>query len=111
MSKYIRIIYLYIVSFITLGMLVGGIISFVNSVTEYFYPTDYIFFREENVDKYDYKEYSLIDESETQIEKENARIRQIKEIATNTAIIVVAIPLYIYHWKKVQTERIEGGEE
>ena len=54
MAKYIRIIYLYVVSFISLGMLVAGIVATVSSITEYYFPTDYVFFREEQTSSYYY---------------------------------------------------------
>ena len=44
MGNNFRTMYLYIVSLITLGMIVGGIVSTVNNITSYFYPDSYIFF-------------------------------------------------------------------
>ena len=47
----IRTIYLYIVCFITLGMVVSGIASVVNNIASYYYPDSYIFY-ENKYDKY-----------------------------------------------------------
>lgn len=102
MAKYIRIIYLYVVSFISLGMLVAGIVATVSSITEYYFPTDYVFFREEQTSSY---YYSTDDASKGEIDKRNEQRKQIKEIATDVAIVALAIPLYTYHWKKIQKER------
>lgn len=102
MAKYIRIIYLYVVSFISLSMLVAGIVATVSSITEYYFPTNYVFFREEQTSSY---YYSTDDVSKSEIDKRNEQRKQIKEIATDVAIVVLAIPLYTYHWKKIQKER------
>lgn len=102
MAKYIRIIYLYIVSFISLSMLVGGIVATVSAITEYYFPTDYVFFKEEQTTFY---YYDSEDSIQNDIDKRNEQRKQIKEIATDVAIIALAVPLYTYHWKKIQKER------
>ena len=67
----IRTIYLYIVCFITLGMVVSGIASVVNNIASYYYPDSYVFFE----NKYD--DYS--EEEENEIEKENFKNERIKK--------------------------------
>lgn len=91
MSKYVRTIYLYIVSFITLCMLIVGIVGAVTSLVAYKYPTV----------RY-YSEYAYgTQKYETgyQEEFEMARRSSIKELFTFIATAVVAAPLFIYHWK------------
>ena len=53
MGNNFRTMYLYIVSLITLGMIVGGIVSTVNNITSYFYPDSYVFFEQESSNQYD----------------------------------------------------------
>ena len=46
MSNNFRIIYLYIVCFITLSMIVGGIVATVSNIVSYIYPDSYVFFKD-----------------------------------------------------------------
>ena len=57
MGNNFRTMYLYIVSLITLGMIVGGIVSTVNNITSYFYPDSYVFFEQESSNQYDIYDY------------------------------------------------------
>lgn len=93
MSKYVRTIYLYIVSFITLCMLIVGIVGTVTSLVAYKYPTvNY------------YSEYSYgTQKYETgyQEDLEMTKRSSMKEMFTFIATAVVATPLFIYHWKSI----------
>lgn len=74
-TKNIRIIYLYLVSFISLSMCVGGFISTIYNITVYF------------MNNQTYYSSSL------------------KDIFTSMAVILVAVPLYAYHWKNIEFEK------
>ncbi len=99
MSKNIRIIYLYLVSFIALGMIVIGFITTVNSVSSYFFPivNYYSYYGE---DSYNYDE-------EIAIRTRNAKKESIKNAISSFTVIAIGTPLFIYHWKKIQIERKE----
>lgn len=129
MSKNIRILYLYIVSFITLCMMVGSFVGIVNTTISYLYPTanyyggyypatttkDYvstdvntgsgvisgdtsIYDEQKAIDAY---KKGLADEELTQ------KRRSLKSIFGAIAVLVVATPLYIYHFGKIEKERKE----
>ena len=69
MGNNFRTMYLYIVSLITLGMIVGGIVSTVNNITSYFYPDSYVFFEQESSNQYDIYDYQ--DTRNNEIKREN----------------------------------------
>lgn len=99
MSKNIRIIYLYLVCLITLFMIIGGFVSTINSFAEYFFPTNY------------YGSYSYYYDAEEianeNIRKQNDKIDNLKSAVTSIALLVVAIPVFAYHWKKIEKDRKE----
>lgn len=99
MSKNIRIIYLYLVCLISLFMIIGGFVATVNSFAEYFFPTNY------------YSSYSYYDSSDDiarlKIQKENDKIANLKDAVTSIALLVVATPVFAYHWKKIEKDKKE----
>ena len=102
MTNNIRIIYLYIVSFITLSMIVGGIASVVNNITMYYYPNSYIFFNDSSDDYiYDYSEAN-----EKKIQRENYKREKIKNAIVSIAVVIIGGIMYKYHWNLIEKERI-----
>lgn len=99
MSKYVRTIYLYVVSFITLCMIVVGIVGTVNSITSYYFPTVYYYSNYE----YGTKEYNLGYNDELLSKKRSS----LKEMFTFIAVAVVGAPLFAYHWKSILKEEKE----
>ncbi len=97
MSKYIRIIYLYVICFITLLMIIAGFINTVNAVATYIFPSKYNYY----YDKYD----SDYGSQQIMIDEQNKRTRELKNIITSASILVVATPLFFYHWSKIENER------
>ena len=105
MGNNFRTIYLYIVSLITLGMIVGGIVSTVNNITSYFYPDSYIFFEQESSNEYDIYDYE--DKRNNEIKRENYKTEKIKNSVVSVAIIIVGVIMYKYHWNIIEKERIK----
>ena len=105
MGNNFRTMYLYIVSLITLGMIVGGIVSTVNNITSYFYPDSYIFFEQESSNEYDIYDYE--DKRNNEIKRENYKTEKIKNSVVSIAIIVVGVIMYKYHWNIIEKERIK----
>lgn len=111
-TKNIRILYLYIVSFLALMAIIYGIVNLVEKVTNYVYPVDYSY-NQSYVDGYTEKKYTIQDDNEytTQnnnditIQRNNVQVRTLREMFTSIAIILVAVPLYGYHWTMAQKER------
>ncbi len=105
MGNNFRTMYLYIVSLITLGMIVGGIVSTVNNITSYFYPDSYVFFEQESSNQYDIYDYQ--DTRNNEIKRENYKNEKIKNSVVSIAIIVVGVIMYKYHWNIIEKERIK----
>lgn len=105
MGNNFRTMYLYIVSLITLGMIVGGIVSTVNNITSYFYPDSYVFFEQESSNQYDIYDYE--DTRNNEIKRENYKNEKIKNSVVSVAIIVVGAIMYKYHWNIIEKERIK----
>jgi len=99
MAKNIRIIYLYIVSFIALVMIVMGFISTVNAIASYCYPVVYYYGNSYgDVDNYT---------EELAIRTRNEKRESLREGISYCAVTVVGTCLFTYHWKKIQNERKE----
>lgn len=92
MSKNIRTLYLYIVSFIALGMIVIGFVCTVNACASYFFPV---------VNYYDMSD----SQEEMLIRERNKKTESIKEAISSGTVVAIGIPLYLYHFGKVQKER------
>ena len=109
MANNFRIIYLYIVSLITLCMIIGGIVSTVNYITSYFFPDSYVFFEDDNDNYLSYNNSYNNDynsKKETLIRQENYKREKIKNAVVSVAVLVVGTILYKYHWKLIEKERI-----
>ena len=100
MAKNIRILYLYIVSFIAIAMVVVGFISTVNSIACYCYPVVYYYHSSYDNYNYDYAE-GLARETR------NEKRENLREGISYSAVTVVGTCLFAYHWKKIQNERKE----
>lgn len=112
----IRIIYLYLVCLITIFMAVGGFVTAVNHISQYFFPTSYsyynypVYYEDEDYNDEKFMEYDYkADQANQEIEKQNQKIRDLKASITSLALVAVSIPIFIYHWKKIELERKELG--
>ncbi len=107
MSK-LRNVYLYLVSFVSLMMILIGLIFTVQNITDVLYPTN------------NYYDVIPIDKSQGMTEEEkkyyeenrkrnelNQRTLSRKSVAKSTAVVLVALPTFIYHWRKIEKEKRE----
>lgn len=92
MSKNIRTLYLYIVSFIALGMIVVGVICTVRACASYFFPV---------VSYYDTSD----SKEEVLIRERNKKTESVKEAISSGTVVIIGIPLYLYHFGKAQKEK------
>ena len=108
MASNFRIFYLYIVSLITLFIMIGGIVSTVNNITSYFFPDSYVFFETGETDKveYDYG-YEYGSENNNEIRRQNYKNEKIKNAIVSLATIAVGGIMYKYHWNIIENERIK----
>jgi len=106
MKVNVRLIYLYLFSFIGLLVVVIGSVRMVDLGIKTFIFKD--------ADRYEYytapaiKGEEPIDEKiiRENSEREQTRSRQ-REFSNSIAMIVVGAPLYLYHWKTIQKENAD----
>ena len=111
MSK-LRSIYLYLVSFVTLMMILGGLIFTVQNVMDVIFPTNYYYEtypieKEGNLSVEEKEKY----EANREREEENRRTESKKNVAKSIAVVAVALPTFLYHWKKVEQEKMEKKDQ
>lgn len=107
----LRQIYLYLVSFVSLMILIVGLINTVQAFLDFFAPETYygpspsdVYFR--------YKSQTEIPqdviEKQIQWEKEQAKLNSYSTryhaLKRGVSNIAVALPIWLYHWRKIQTE-------
>ena len=99
----LRSIYLYLVCLVTLMMLIFGTAGLVRNVAEFLYPQP----RSEappvtavapTESGYDAEEWAAQQEVQRQWDRRSA----ILSLVGNAALVLVAGPLYRYHWRKVE---------
>ena len=102
----LRLLYLYLFSFVGLLIVVVGSIQMVNLGLKTFVFKD--------VDKYEiYPSYpvkggEIVESSEIILarqEREAVRQKQ-RELINSVSMIVVGLPLYLYHWKLIGREKV-----
>lgn len=100
----IRLIYLYLFSFVGLLTVVIGSVRMVDLGLKVFVFPD--------SDKYEYSIPAPIDGEKNQIdektiranaERDQKRNRE-RDLSNSLAMIAVGLPLYLYHWKTIQKE-------
>ncbi|WP_133250185.1 hypothetical protein [Ruminiclostridium sufflavum] len=114
MSK-LRNVYLYLVSFVALMMILIGLIFTVQNITDVLFPTNYYY---ENVspDKTSsmteeelrrYEEEKRINEQNQKMNYQNQLTDSKKSVAKSVAVVIVALPTFAYHWRKIEKEKKE----
>ncbi len=114
----IRNIYMYLISFVTLMMVLFGIISFLNNTARFFLETDYRYY----ITLMDIEQEYLNTGRDVPPVKELERIREERHLAGqeedylrnrayrlrnligSLAVWLVPLPFYLYHWRKIKEE-------
>lgn len=107
MSK-LRNVYLYLVSFVALMMILIGLIFTVQNITDVLFPTNYYYEtvpieKEKAMSEEEKKSY----EESRRINEQNQRNQDKKDVAKSIAVVVVALPTFAYHWRKIEKEKKE----
>lgn len=114
-------IYLYLVSFVTLMMILFGLIAFVNNVARFFFPTDYTYYQTLMDIEREYintgREVPPVTELEQirdeRLESERARNRTyvLRDMIGALSVWLIPLPFYFYHWRKIKKDILthEGG--
>ena len=102
MANNFRTIYLYIVSLITLCMIIGGIVSTVNNIVSYFYPDSYIFFEDDTTTSiYDTPTSITYNNAKNaEIKQNNYKKEKKKNTVVSVAVIIVGAIMYRYHSRR-----------
>ena len=100
MSK-LRNVYLYLVSFVSLMMILMGIIFTVQNITDVVFPTNYYY------EALPIEKTGSLSVEEQKNYEENRNIESKKNVAKSIAVVVVALPTFAYHWRKVEKEKNE----
>ena len=104
----VREIYFYVVCLIALIIFIIGLIGLGSGIVSYIRPSVYVTkanimpgYREQYKDLSE-QEINALAEEEIQNSIDNERNFAIKSLINNSIMIVIAIPLFIFHWKKAQ---------
>ncbi|PKQ20508.1 MAG: hypothetical protein CVT66_05065 [Actinobacteria bacterium HGW-Actinobacteria-6] len=101
----LRNIYLYLVCLITLIMMIVAAVGVVRSTVELIYPDPGYFYdvpvekggtpglTQEQIDR------------QRESQQQQSQRQGVLSLVGSVAMLVVAGPLYIYHWRKIETER------
>lgn len=101
----LRNIYLYLVSFVTLMMIVWGIISTVQNLTDVIYPTNYSYYDKSLTNTTDQEK---LNQAMQKINDEMNLLNSKKSVVKAVAVVVVALPTFAYHWRKIEKEKKEN---
>jgi len=106
----IRTVYLYLVSFVTLIMMIVGTVQTVDAIVTLVYPPPLYYpipeapkipTPDQNVPVELLQERARI---EQQRQEQQVRYERVRLLAGALALLAVALPIYLYHWRKVQEE-------
>lgn len=104
----IRNIYLYLVAFVTLMLMLFGIAQMIDGLVGVLYPPpEYgppILSKPPQEIDVTPEEWQKRVEQERENEMKRQRYYEIKKVVRNGAMILVALPVYLYHWRKIQKE-------
>ncbi|HBC93072.1 MAG TPA: hypothetical protein DCZ10_09295 [Pelotomaculum sp.] len=109
----IRQVYLYLVSFATLMMLIVGSVQLIMGVVDLVYPdpTKGMGYYDTKIRLSDMQQkYPNLtqEEFEKQLQEEKQdqeaawRYQRIRRFINSLALVVVSLPFYLYHWRKIQ---------
>lgn len=114
--------YYYLVCFATLIMMIVGGVQLVRSALDLAYPEEY--YRMSLIDVYEryqrpgvesaadvpFTREELVEmaEEEAARTERQARRRALRGLIGNIALLLIAAPVYVYHWRKVRTDERES---
>jgi hypothetical protein len=99
----IRNIYLYLVAFVTLLMMIFGIIFTIQNTIDFMYPESRPYY---NIDSKMTAEDKLIAEANQKEQIAADLLMNKKNIVKSIIVVVITLPVFIYHWRKIEKERV-----
>ena len=97
----LRNVYLYLVSFVSLMMMLIGVIFTVQNITDVIFPTNYYY------ETLPTEKTGGLSVEEQKNYEENRNIESKKNVAKSIAVVIVALPTFAYHWRKIEKEKNE----
>lgn len=94
-------------------MILFGLIFTVQSAVDLFFPSErYPYPVVLDGNKEITKESEELYEKNREIEEQNRLNRSKKKVVKSVAVVVIALPVFVYHWRKIEAERkLERGSE
>lgn len=105
----LRNIYLYLVCLITLIMVIVATVGLVQNTVRLVYP-EVGYFYETPVDKGGDGLTEEEIERQRELDQQRARQQAVYSLVGNVAMLLVAGPLYVYHWRKIEVEHTDKSE-
>ena len=102
----LRNIYLYLVCLITLIMVIVATVGVVRSTVELIYPDPGYYSAPVKDDGLSEEEA----QKQQEYQEASSRRFAILNLVGNAAMLLVAGPLYVYHWRKIEVEHIDRTE-
>lgn len=102
----LRNIYLYLVCLITLIMVIVGTVGVIRSGVEMLYP-DPGYYSEKPLDVKGNPVSDAEWQRQLDLQKAQTTRQAVLNLVGNVALVVIAGPLYVYHWRKIETEKSE----
>ena len=106
---YFREIYLYIVCIIAIIIFIVGLIMIYNGTIDYVRPTTYMtkssivtMYSTEQYPDLSAAEINRLAEEEIDASIQSAKDLAFKDLLRGVLLVVIAIPLFAFHWKKAQ---------
>jgi hypothetical protein len=106
-SKNIRIIYLYLIALVTLGMIIGGTVASIRNISELILPDREIDYSTAYKDVTNTGINGRID---TTAQINATKIRNIKNVIYSVIVVGVGAPLFMFNWKQIEKERTNEKE-
>jgi uncharacterized membrane protein len=110
----LRNMYLYLVCLITLIISIFAAVNLVRSTTELLYPDPGYYGAEPIIRDAD---GTTVSEEErerlAQAARDSQRRQAVLGLVTSATTLLIAVPVYVYHWRRIQTElpvRATSGE-
>ena len=126
----VKNIYFYLVCFVTLMMIISGIVSTLNTSLDLIYPWNYsptlmdIYLQEAPYNRYDQlpklrehlsenpPDWEKLEEMRAEregLDMERDRIYKLRNLIGSLALFLIPLPFYYYHWKKIKPEPMDSG--
>jgi len=114
-------IYLYLVSFVTLMMILFGLIAFANNVARFLFPADYLYYQTLMDIEREYTstgresppltELERIKDERMESERTRNRAYTLRDMIGTLSVWLIPLPFYFYHWRKIKEDILthEGG--